>query len=193
MAVICSWAGGCTCCMFGMRSGVCVCVCEEELHFWFGVHICVWLGKKRQICWFLKKKKNFLLLEGVGKKFGGNMKDKSASVNSRETPEGGFFYFFYFFLKGITQAGIMLLCIMETDLALLLACMPTVEQCSREGSVGTSTCAESTPHRAVQTLLTSLCIYLFILFCFRFAAFCSTLSVECLWLRLRLERTFRAG
>lgn len=97
----------------------------------------------------------------------------------------------FFFLKGITQAGIMLLCIMETDLALLLACMPMVEQCSREGSVGTSTCAESTPHRAVQTLLTSLCIYLFILFCFRFAAFCSTLSVECLWLKLRLERTFR--
>lgn len=42
--------------------------------------------------------------------------------------------------------------IMETDLALLLACMPMVEQCSREGSVGTSTCAESTQRRAVQTL-----------------------------------------
>lgn len=27
----------------------------------------------------------------------------------------------------------MLLCIMETDLALLLACMPTVEQCSSGG------------------------------------------------------------
>lgn len=55
----------------------------------------------------------------------------------------------------------MLLRIMETDLALLLACMPTVEQCSREGSVGTSTCAESTQRRAVQTL-PKPSVYLFI-------------------------------
>lgn len=54
----------------------------------------------------------------------------------------------------------MLLCIMETDLALLLACMPTVEQCGSEGSVGTSTCAESSPHCTAQTLLT--CSYSFI-------------------------------
>lgn len=55
----------------------------------------------------------------------------------------------------------MLLRIMETDLALLLACMPTVEQCSTGGSVGTSTCAESTQRRAVQTL-PKPSVYLFI-------------------------------
>lgn len=53
----------------------------------------------------------------------------------------------------------MLLCIMENDLALLLACMPAVKQCSGEWSAGTSHL-----HRAlsaVEAQLTSICIYSF--------------------------------
>lgn len=53
----------------------------------------------------------------------------------------------------------MLLCIMETDLALLLTCVPALEQCRGGGGAGTSTCTENSPRCAVQTRMTSLCIY----------------------------------
>lgn len=102
----------------------------------------------------------FVLLMGLGR--GGRqeilaatLRDESASVvaaaslrwnagssTPRETPEGCF-------LRGreLHRRGIMLLCIMETDLALFLACMPTVEERSGErGSAGTSTCTEHFKH-----------------------------------------------
>lgn len=103
-------------------------------------------------------------------------------ADSRETPEGGF-------LKGNYTSRITPLCIMETDLTLLLPRMPVLEQCSGEGSTNTSTCTEQ---------LTSLCIYSLILFCLRFAAFLSLIRfhfvtlgaiVENFLLKVRLEST----
>lgn len=72
-------------------------------------------------------------------------------------PQGNTRRFFYLFFEGeLHKLGIKQLHVMETDLTLLL-CMQ--QYCSK-GAADQSLCVESTPHHALQTLLTSLCVCL---------------------------------
>lgn len=57
--------------------------------------------------------------------------------------------------------GIIELHVMETDLALLLVCMPTVQRACNEGAAGHSICVEGAPHGALQTIPASVFLYLF--------------------------------